>query len=262
MIMPSNPYMPTYHSFSQEKWETNDVKTIVFDIKNEAFSGQFYMLSLLGVGEAPISVASGHGERLSFSIKSLGSFTSTLNNAKSRLVGIRGPYGNKWPWESFDSVIAIAGGIGIPPIKSLIEEMEKSGRLNDLTVLYGARTPSDIVYKNEIEAWKKKMDLRLTVDKGKDGWEGNVGMITSLIPSLKGKERSSVFVIGPPIMMKNVVKDLLDMGFLDDRIFLSLERRMDCGIGVCGHCNIGKHYACEDGPIFNYSEIKNEDELF
>ncbi len=218
------------------------------------------MLSVHGTGEAPISVASGSGRTLAFTIREIGSVTSRIKYSKS--VGVRGPYGTHWPWKKYDEVLAIAGGIGIPPVRSLIEEMVDAGKERNLEVLYGARTPSDIVYKREINEWGKSIDIHLTVDRGDSGWRGNTGFVPSLLKDVRVGKDAAVFVIGPPLMMMNTVKEALEMGYREDRIFLSLERRMECGIGVCGHCNVGEFYACEAGPIFNYSDVKGEKELF
>ncbi len=262
MITAKSDYLPKMIKPYRSKMETDDTVSLIFPEKTDGYAGQFYMLSRPGRGEAPISVASGHCNPLEFSIKGVGSFTRDIVNDRISDIGIRGPYGNSWPWKEYESIVAITGGIGIPPIKSLIEEMETQGNIDNLTVLYGARSPKDIVYKSEIEVWKNRFNFYLTVDHGDQGWTGNVGLVTTLVPKLKGLEKSAVFLIGPAIMMKNAVKSVIDAGFMEDRIYLSLERRMECGIGVCGHCNLGKHYVCEDGPIFNYSEVKEEPELF
>lgn len=218
------------------------------------------MLSVQGVGEAPISVASGAGRQLLFTIRDIGTVTSKLKT--SRYVGVRGPYGTSWPWKEYDEIVAVAGGIGIPPIRSLIEEMNGAGRGKDIEVLYGARTPSDLVYKKELKDWSKSIEVHLTVDRGEGEWNGDVGFVPTLLKKVRLSKNAAVFVIGPPLMMLNTVKEALSIGFKADRIYLSLERRMECGIGVCGHCNVGEFYVCEDGPIFNYSRVKEQRELF
>jgi NAD(P)H-flavin reductase len=257
-----NRYSPEILVPSSYRLETDDTFTISFNRKNEGYAGQFYMLSKDGIGESAISIASGHGNDLAFSIKAVGSVTGSIMKDPKGEIGIRGPYGNSWPWKEYENVVAVAGGIGIPPIRSLIEDMEASGAGGRLSVLYGARSPTDIVYSDLIEEWIKRIDFRVTVDRGNDQWKGKVGVVTTLIDDLRKAESSAAFVIGPPVMMKFSVQKLLEYGFQEDNIFLSLERRMECGIGVCGHCNIGRYYTCEDGPIFRYSEIKGEPELF
>ncbi len=240
--------------------ETPDVYTIEMNSKNEGRAGQFYMLSVPGVGEAPISVASGFGRNLIFTIRDVGSVTSKLKNIK--FVGVRGPYGTGWPWEEYDEIIGVAGGIGIPPIRSLLEEMMDSGRQQDLEVMYGARTPSDLVYKKEFGDWTKSLNFQITADTANAEWKGNVGFVPTLLRKAHLSRMAAVFAIGPPLMMLNTVKEALKLGYREDRIFLSLERRMECGIGVCGHCNVGEHYVCESGPIINYSRVRDDKELF
>ena len=240
--------------------EAPEVYSIEFKTKNKGKAGQFYMLSVPGVGEAPISVASGSGRRLVFTIRSIGTVSARMKGSES--VGLRGPYGTFWPWKDNDEIVAVAGGIGVPPIRSLIEEIEDSKMTERLEVLYGARSPSDIVYKNQFKEWKKDLDIHITVDKGDSEWKGSVGFVPSLLKDSHFSKNAALFVIGPPLMMMNTVKEALKLGYKDDRIFLSLERRMECGIGVCGHCNVGQYYACESGPIFNYSIVKGEQELF
>lgn len=218
------------------------------------------MVSFPGIGEAALSVASGFNRNMIFTVRKVGSVTSALGAANE--VGIRGPYGTSWPWKKYDQIVAVAGGIGIPPIRSLIEEIDDFGQEKELEVFYGARTPSDIVYKKEIRDWSKRKNFHLTVDKKDDNWSGDVGFVTSIMEDSKLSKDAAVFIIGPPLMMKNAVKEARRIGYGEDNIFLSLERRMECGIGTCGHCNIGEFYACEDGPIFKYSSVKYQNELF
>lgn len=260
MTIHLNSYLPENATPVEKRQETMDTFSLLFDKKNEGRAGQFYMLSSAGIGEAPISIASGHGRKLIFTVRDVGSVTSSLK--REQHVGLRGPYGNHWEWEEYDEILAVAGGIGIPPIRSLLEEMSDAGRAADLEIAYGARTPSDLVYKNEIVEWRKDSRLQVSVDVKDANWNGNVGFVTSLIKKSTVSKRGAVFIIGPTLMMKNSVKEAIASGFREDRIFLSLERRMECGIGVCGHCNIGELYVCEDGPVFSYERVKEYPELF
>jgi len=260
MTTSMNEYIPRFLNVKRKVQETGDTYTIVLDETSKAEPGQFFMLSVPGAGEAPISVASGTGRELEFTIRSVGKVTSAIRERDR--IGVRGPYGNAWPYDKYENILAIAGGIGIPPVRSLIERMIDKGRGEQLEVLYGARTPEDIVYYSLIDSWSSNMRMRLTVDRGNTTWKGNVGFVTSLIGKSESPRNSAVFIIGPPLMMKNAVAEALKSGFREDRIFLSLERRMECGIGVCGHCNIGHYYVCESGPIFPYSSVKQEPELF
>lgn len=258
--MRMNEYLPSSIKILEQVQETKDVYSLNFGEKNMGRAGQFFTLSSLGIGEAPISVASGFKRNLIFTIRKVGKVTSQLGNENS--VGLRGPYGNWWPWQEYDELLAIAGGIGMPPIRSLIEEVADNGEEDSLEVLYGAKLPSDIVYKKEIKEWQNKIRFHLTADMGDKGWNGRTGFVTELIKESTVSKKAAVFVVGPPLMMRNSVAELMKEGFREDRIFLSLERRMECGTGVCGHCNLGEYYVCEDGPVFNYSRIKNQRELF
>lgn len=240
--------------------EAPGVHTIEINSRGDGRSGQFFMVSVPGVGEAPISVASGFGRNMLFTIRNVGSVTSHMN--KIDTMGVRGPYGTKWPWKEYEEILAVTGGIGIPPVRSLIEEINDSGKGRKLEVLYGAKTPEDIIYKTEIERWMKKVNVHLTVDSGDENWTGRVGLVTSIMKDAEVSKSAGVFIVGPPLMMKNVVKEALNLGYREENIFLSLERRMECGIGVCGHCNVGEFYSCEDGPIFNYHKVKHQKELF
>ncbi|MEM0141372.1 MAG: FAD/NAD(P)-binding protein [Thermoplasmatales archaeon] len=260
MTIQKNEYLPELVDVKERRKETEDVFSVILNYKSTAMPGQFYMLSVPGVGEAPISVASGPGRDLEFTIRRVGRVTSYMDRVER--IGVRGPYGNQWPVESYDNILAIAGGIGIPPIRSLIESLIDQRRTEGLEVLYGARSPEDIVYKSLIEKWQKEVKMRLTVDRGNGSWKGNVGFVTSLIGKTTSQRNAAVFIIGPPLMMKNAVNEALKLGFREERIYLSLERRMECGIGVCGHCNIGRYYVCESGPIFRFSDVKGEPELF
>jgi NAD(P)H-flavin reductase len=255
-----NSYLPEYFKEFELISESRDTYTIHLPKENPGKAGQFYMLSSPGIGEAPISVASGHLREMLFTIRSVGTVTSKLPDA--RVIGVRGPYGTSWPWERYGKILAVAGGIGIPPINSLFDEMVGTGRGKDLEIIYGARSPSDLIYHKQRKEWAKMANVIITVDKGDPNWKGNVGFVTQFISKAETDRDGAVFIIGPPLMMKNSVAESLEAGFRPENIYLSLERRMECGIGVCGHCNVGEFYACEDGPIFQYSAVKHLPELF
>ncbi len=241
--------------------ETADVKSFliqnVFDISPKP--GQFYELSVAGYGEVPISLASSKNGLL-FSIKKVGKVTEIMHKMhKGDRIGIRGPYGTGFPEPDGDTVL-IAGGIGLPPARSYIEHSIANNNRN-LTLLYGARSPEDIVYKREIESWRKIFDVYVSVDNANKGWKGNVGVVTTLFNRISSIH-SKFIIIGPTIMIKFSVIELKKMGVEDDNIYLSLERKMKCGIGLCGHCNIGRYYVCKDGPVFSYSTVRDLPELF
>ncbi|MGC8497429.1 MAG: FAD/NAD(P)-binding protein [Thermoplasmata archaeon] len=243
------------------KEETADVKSFllrnVFEIVPKP--GQFYELSVAGYGEVPISLASSKNGLL-FSIKKVGKVTEIMHKMhKGDRIGIRGPYGTGFP-ETGEKTVLIAGGIGLPPARSYIEHsLSKNNR--NLMLLYGAKSPADIVYKQELEIWKKMFNVYMTVDNANKGWNGDVGVVTRLFHRISSAQ-STFIIIGPTIMIKFSVIELKKMGVEDDNIYLSLERKMKCGIGICGHCNIGRYYVCKDGPVFSYSRVKDIPELF
>ncbi len=231
--------------------------------------GQFNMLTILGIGEAPISISSPADDRLTFdhTIRRVGNLTRVLSGLKDGdTVGIRGPYGNGWPVEEMrgKNILLIAGGIGLAPLRPVIQQVARHRRdFGSLEILYGARTPADGMFSDEYAQWRGIPDTRLwlTVDQVPDGnrWDHDVGLVTDLVEDrMESKPQSTVVVMcGPEIMMKFVVKALLARGFKPGQIYVSLERRMECGVAKCGHCQMGHIYVCKDGPVFNYAEIKD-----
>ncbi|GGP20302.1 oxidoreductase [Thermocladium modestius] len=244
--------IPLRSRIVSRKEESLDTVTLGFDRSlPSAMPGQFIMASTTD-GEVPISLA---GENL-ITFKRVGRTTGKLHGlGVGDFIGIRGPYGNSWP-SKYDSYVILAGGIGIPPIRFFMDRY--AGR-KDITLLYGARNPSEIIYRELLmEEWPRKANVLVTVDRGDEGWRGNVGVVTSLLNKVKLRSGEAALIIGPEVMMMHAVKDLLGMGMDPGDVYLSLERHMECGVGFCGHCNIGKHYVCVDGPIFSYKEIKGE----
>ncbi|MGE5576760.1 MAG: FAD/NAD(P)-binding protein [Syntrophothermus sp.] len=231
--------------------------------------GQFNMITLLGIGEAPISISSPADERSTFdhTIRRVGNLTKALAGLKEGdTVGIRGPYGNGWPVEEMrgKNILLIGGGIGLAPLRPVIMQVARHREdFGFFEILYGARTPADALFSNEYDAWRKIPDTKLwlTVDWVPDGqkWGHDVGLVTALVEDrMESKPLNTVVVTcGPEIMMKFVVKGLLANGFKPGQIYVSLERRMECGVAKCGHCQMGPIYVCKDGPVFNYTEIKD-----
>lgn len=268
-----NIYVPQPAVIDKIVDETYDTKTFTLHFRdkkfNDAFnfkSGQFVEVSILGKGEAPIGFASSPFRKKNFDItvRRVGAVTNALHEIKPKdVIGIRGPLGNSFPFhevENYD-LLFIAGGIGLPPLKSLIDPvLEHRKKFGQVTILYGARTPEDRVYKSTLVEWSKRDDLNLlqTVDRATNGWSANVGVVTTLFPKIKvDVEKTIAFTCGPPIMIRFVILDLLALGLPDERIISTLERYMKCGIGKCGHCAIGHKYVCVDGPVFSYKQIKN-----
>lgn len=238
------------------KLKFRDMSTLKF------MPGQFIQVSVFGVGEAPISMCSSPFERDYFeiSVRNVGNVTSALFGLKEGdTIGVRGPYGKPYPVNKFrrKDLVLVAGGVGFPPLNSLVEYLAKDrGHYGRIFLLYGARTPEDLIFRKRIEKWKKRaIGVYFTVDKPDDKWKGDVGVVTTLFD--KYDIRGDIGIsCGPPVMLKFVTQSFQKMGIKDPNIHLSLERMMQCGMGKCGHCNIGNKYVCLDGPVFNYEQLK------
>lgn len=268
----SNIYLPQITEILDIRQETPDVKTFNLRFKNKAYHesfafkpGQFVEASVFGVGEAPFGFASSPFKKDFFEItlRAMGTVTNAMHKLKKGdEIGIRAPLGNNFPFEESKgmNVLFIGGGIGLPPLRSLINAiLDNREDFEKITILYGARTPSDRVYKNELTMWSKRDDIEFyeTVDVADETWTGNVGVVTTLFSKIKVDLATTVaFTCGPPIMIKFVIQDLLRLGFAPERIVSTLERNMKCGVGKCGHCCIGHKYVCVDGPVFNYKQIE------
>ena len=231
--------------------------------------GQFIMVSVPGVGEAPLSVSSSPTKRGSFEIvvRNAGKLTGILHKLEaSDTVGIRGPFGRGFPTQILEGndLIFVAGGLGIVPLRSLINFVIDNRRdFGKVDILLGCKTPQDMLFGDEVEEWSKRLDVNFscTVDRADPEWKGNVGLITSLIPGVTlGPERTFGVVVGPPIMYKFVIIELLKKNIPERQILVSLERHMKCGVGKCGHCQIQNYYCCKDGPVFTYDQIKDKKE--
>jgi NAD(P)H-flavin reductase len=232
--------------------------------------GQFVEVSLFGIGEAPISISSSPSRSngsFEMCVRKVGDVTSALHKLDvGDYIGIRGPFGRGFPVEKFrgKDVLFAPGGLGLAPLRSLINQVIDERALFDrVIILYGARNPSELLFKDELELWKTRSDveLLLTVDKGDENWEGNVGVITTLFKNISLNPRNTIGVTcGPPVMYRFVLMEFIGKGISEGNIYLSLERRMKCGIGKCGHCQINNVYACQSGPVFPYTEIKGLEE--
>lgn len=227
--------------------------------------GQFVEVSLFGIGEAPISICSSptDAEGFELCVRASGSVTNALHRLEAgSQVGIRGPFGRGYPMSEMEGsdVLVVAGGIGLAPLRSVIRYVlanrEKYGRL---IILYGAKHPSELLFTEELRDWEQREDveLHLTVDRPDEAWKGHVGVITTLFPRLTLQAAQTFAVVtGPPVMYRFVLLELLGKGIPLDQILFSLERRMKCGIGKCGHCQINGKYCCQDGPVFTFPELK------
>ncbi len=256
-----DPYLPKKAKILKIVQETSDIKT--FYLENAIGShlpGQFVELTVFGSGEAPISISSASGE-LTLTVKKVGAVTGALFELKEGdAVGIRGPYGRGWPMNQLKrrNVILVCGGVGLPPLRPVIYSVLADKPAQKPILCYGARTPDDMVYKEEVATWSKdSVSVNTTVDTCGIGWKGNVGVVTCIMESAIKKDDNAVCLMcGPPVMMKFASKLLLDKGFAKDQIYVSLERMMKCGVGKCGHCMAGGKYVCKDGPVFRLDEIE------
>jgi len=271
--MNPNIYLPYISEITDIKQETPDTRTYDVKIKKKdeaklfvSRPGQFVEASVFGAGEAPFGLTTSPKDPgvMTFTVRACGKVTNALNEMKvGDEIGIKGPLGNSF-LDKIDSrgkdVLVIGGGIGLPPLRSMIEYIfNHRSDYRDFTILYGARTPSDRVYKYQLVEWEKRADLKLiqTVDVADKEWTGNVGVVTTLFPKLKlDIPNTVVYTCGPPIMIKFVIIELLKLGLPEKQIVSTLERYMKCGVGKCGHCCIGHKYVCTEGPVFDYTEIK------
>jgi NAD(P)H-flavin reductase len=248
--------------------ETSSIKT--FTLKPDApFSfatGQFIELTVPGLGEGPFTPSSDPNikERFDVTVMNVGTVTSKLHTLQvGAALGIRGPYGKGYPLETFKGkdILIVGGGVGLAPLRSLLFALFGTiDNYNKVVLCYGARTSSDIVYKHLIPEWqnREKVVVFTTVDVGDPGWGGNVGLVTTILKDAPVDIKNTIAIVcGPPIMMKFVTLKLLDLGFAHKDIYLSMEKSMSCGLGKCGHCRVGKFYACKDGPVFTYEELKD-----
>ena len=272
-----NPYIPKLVTITDVVSENspNDLKTFKLEFNNlddrkqfKYIPGQFAELSLFGIGEAPIGIASSPTEEgyLLFTVKNVGTVTGALHNSKvDTIMGIRGPLGNGWPIKKMKgkNIVIIGGGFAFSTLRSLTEYILHEDNRNDfgdLTVIYGAREPGELCYKEDLARWDKldTLNLILTVDKGDTTWNKREGYVPTITKEVAPRpENAYAAVCGPPIMIKFTIPVLQELNFSDDQILLSLEARMKCGIGKCGRCNVGEKFVCIDGPVFSQGELHN-----
>jgi NAD(P)H-flavin reductase len=271
-----NPYIPIPMIVKSGSVETSDrmLRTLELEFLSEedrkAFRfipGQFCELSVLGKGEAPFGIASAPDEAcgLKFTINKAGIVTTALHHLEEGMeIGIRGPLGNGYPISLFEgkNLLIIGGGFAFTTLRSLIAfylQPQNRSKVNEITVVYGARTPGLLLYKEELAEWSRRDDIKLivTVDAGDNDWKGKVGLVPNVLeeaaPSL---EDTYAVICGPPVMIKFTFPKLVALKFPNERIYTSLEKRMKCGIGKCGRCNIGHLYVCKDGPVFSYAQLE------
>jgi len=263
-----NIYRPIEAEVLDVVTESPTIKTFKLRPREELTfrTGQFMEMTVPGVGEAPFTPSSKPSvkDTIEMTIMEVGKVTKEIHRLqKGDTVGLRGPYGAGYPLDDFagKEVLVFGGGVGLAPLRSLMYALfDRVSDFKKLFFRYGAKTPGDIIYKEEIKTWEKmkEVDYRITVDNGDDKWKGHVGLVTTILDDMKlDLDTAIAAVCGPPIMMKFGTFKLLELGFKEENIHLSMEKNMSCGLGKCGHCRIGPYYACKDGPVFTYDRIKD-----
>ncbi len=267
----ANPMLPHPYRIRQVRKETPDTFTLelapVNGMNGLSFAaGQFNMLYVFGVGEIPISISGdpGQPEPLVHTTRAVGTVTKAMRNLKrDGVLAVRGPYGSHWPVEEAEGndVVIVAGGIGLAPLRpAMYQILSQRGKFGKVVLLYGARTPTDILFRRQLEQWRAHLDLEVyvTVDRATEAWRGNVGVVTRLIPKAPFDPLNMVaLVCGPEVMMRFTIAELQKRGVEAEQIFVSMERNMKCAVGFCGHCQFGPHFVCKDGPVFRYSQVKD-----
>jgi len=264
-----DPMLPSAARLAQVDKETHDTFTLTLDSPangQPGFApGQFSMLYVFGAGELPISISGdpGEPERLVYTIRSVGKATHALvTRAPGEYIGVRGPFGTGWPIEEArgKDVVVVAGGIGMAPLRPAIYHiLRHRGDFRRLVVLYGARSPRDMLYRKQLAAWGYLPDTQIltTVDYGGLNWRGYVGVVTTLFRYVRLQpDRTVALICGPEIMMRYVTRELESRGVAQQDIYLSMERNMKCAVGFCGHCQFGPYFICKDGPVFPLSKLK------
>ncbi len=273
-----NPYRPILTKIEKVtvENEAKDLKTFQLVFCNEGQAndfrfqcGQFAELTVLGVGECPIGIASSPMDKafLEFTVKRYpdGLVTNALHNCRlGDSIGVRGPLGNSFPMEKMEgkNVVVVGGGFAFTTLRSTIKYMlheENRSKFGNLILVYGARSPGELLYKDELKEWETRNDIEthITVDKGDENWKGQEGFVPTVLEQVAPSPNNAiVLVCGPPIMLKFTLPVLTKLGFGNSEIVTSLEMRMKCGIGLCGRCNIGSKYVCRDGPVFTYEQIQ------
>ncbi len=252
------PMAPAPFAVARRERETVDSWTLELEpVRGEAPTvapGQFVMVYVFGVGEVPISVSA---PPLALTVRAVGAVTEAVCAAEpGTVLGVRGPFGTGWPIDAAAGadVVVVAGGIGLAPLRPvLLRALQRRGDYGEVALLYGARTPADLLYSRELERWGEQAAVAVTVDAAEPAWPGKVGVVPKLVPAARFDAGSAVaFVCGPEIMMRFSVDALLARGVPPGRIHLSLERNMRCGLGHCGHCQLGPTLICRDGPVYSF----------
>ena len=257
-----NEYIPQLSTIKNVVKHTDLEYTFSMEFKGDVRPGQFFEVSLPKYGEAPISVSGIGEDTVDFTIRRVGKVTNEIfENYVGDPLYIRGPYGNGFDVDNYKGkeIVIIAGGTGLSPVRGVVNYFaEHTDEAVSTTLIAGFKSPKDVLFKDDFQAWKEKINVIQTVDSAPEGYEGPVGMVTKYIPDLKFENiENAVFIcVGPPIMIKFTIMEIQKLGVPDESIWISHERKMCCGLGKCGHCKIGSTYICLDGPVFNYVDGK------
>lgn len=276
-----NPYIPVPVKVIKiiDEVDTHDIKTFRLSFLNKEdeasfkyLPGQFAELSIYGKGESPIGIASSPTEKgyIEFTVMRMGTIvpgtvTSALHDLdEGAQIGIRGPLGNSWPIEFMEkkNIVVVGGGFAFTTLRSLVNYMlhgDNRKRFGEITVIYGARNPGLLLYKDELDAWQKRSDIKtiITVDKGDENWQGREGFVPAVCKEVAPSPQNALAVIcGPPVMIRFTLPVFFELGFSKENILTSLEMRMKCGVGKCGRCNVGYKYVCSDGPVFSLADLE------
>ncbi len=264
--MNKNPYSPIKAQIKEVIDETPNIKTFVIELEEEMeFStGQFVQLTVPGAGECPFTPSSKTGKTalMDITVMKAGAATAVLHEKKpSDIVYVRGPYGNGFPLDRLRDreLLIVGGGCGMAPLRSLLHEiLSDRNRYPRVIMLYGCKTPRDMLYGDSFGEWGEEFEIHKAADKADSSWDGKQGVVTELFKDIKVDAAKCVaVVVGPPVMMKFASLELSKMGVSDDRIIVSLEKNMTCGFGKCRHCLVGPYYVCKDGPVFEYGQVKD-----
>ena len=273
--MTDNIYMPYLMKIEKVTFEAPGVKTFRLKFMNEDDgnkfnfkAGQFGEYSVYGAGESTFCIASSPTRKgyIECTFRQTGKVTNALSDCEEgSVIGFRGPYGNIFPIDEWKdrNLLFIAGGIALPPMRCVIwNVLDLRENFRDVTIIYGARSVKDLVYKHELEEWKERRDIQLitTVDPGGESpdWKGEIGFVPTIVEKIAPSSKDTIAIVcGPPVMIKYTFPVLARLGFADDDIYTTLENRMKCGFGKCGRCNVGKYYVCKDGPVFTLAQLKD-----
>ncbi len=269
-ITTSDPMVPKMYTIQRARWETNDTFSVELipsqgGVIPSFEAGQFNMVYVYGIGEIPISISSDPSRRdmLIHTTRAVGTVTRAMSELRvGETLGVRGPFGSAWPTDigRGKDIVIVAGGTGLAPLRpAMFRILANRDHYERVVLLYGARTPGDVLYRKQLEQWRAHFDLDVyvTVDRATGNWRSSVGLVTQLIIRAPFDPTNTIaMVCGPEVMLRFTTMELVKRGVNSDNIYVSLERNMKCGIGLCGHCQLGSKFVCKDGPVFRHSQVE------